>query len=157
MFHIKKVGMISSACICNSRRGRLLFEWPWRDSTKMWGAMYTALDSKPWQYSGMRSLEKHSIVGLTAIRLYSDWSQHWYSLLQQRLKLYLPHLKGVYAFGVQLSSYCTRSWHNTSNPWLCISLASRRKFPFGRAKSIAKQTRMYSLSYDMSCVCFFHC
>jgi len=37
-------------------------------------------------------------MGLTAIRLNSDQTQHWYSLLQQRLKVYLHHLKGVYAF-----------------------------------------------------------
>jgi hypothetical protein len=33
---------------------------------------YTALDSKPWQYSGMRSLENYSIMLLTAIKLNSD-------------------------------------------------------------------------------------
>jgi len=57
----------------------------------------------------------------------------------------------------RLSSYCTRSWHNTSNHRLCISSASRWKSPFGRGTSIAKRTLTYSLSYDISCVCFFHC
>jgi hypothetical protein len=47
MFDVKTVGIISSACICNGRRGRLLFERPWRDSTKKGGAVLTALDSKP--------------------------------------------------------------------------------------------------------------
>jgi len=39
MFHVETVGIISSPCICNSRRGRLLFEWPWRDSTYNGGTM----------------------------------------------------------------------------------------------------------------------
>jgi len=47
MFDVKTVGIISSACICNGRQGRLLFERPWRDSTKKGGAVLTALDSKP--------------------------------------------------------------------------------------------------------------
>jgi hypothetical protein len=34
MFNVKTVGMISAACICNGRGGRLLHERPWRDSTK---------------------------------------------------------------------------------------------------------------------------
>jgi len=34
IFNIKKIGIISSASICNSRRGRLLFERPWTDSQK---------------------------------------------------------------------------------------------------------------------------
>jgi len=72
MFDVKTVGIISFACLCNGRRGRLLLERPWRDSTKKGGVVLTALDSKPWQYSGTRSLEKHSIIGLTAIRLNSD-------------------------------------------------------------------------------------
>jgi hypothetical protein len=72
LFKVKTVGIISSACICNGRRGRLLFERPWRDSTKKGGAVLTEVDSKPWQYSGTRSLQKHSIMGLTAIRLNSD-------------------------------------------------------------------------------------
>jgi len=58
---------------------------------------------------------------------------------------------------VRLSSYCTRSWHNTSNHRLCISSASRWQSLFGRATYIAKRTMTYSLSYDISCVCFFHC
>jgi len=47
MFDVKTVGIISSACICNGRRSRLLFEGPWRDWTKKGGAVLTALDSKP--------------------------------------------------------------------------------------------------------------
>jgi len=47
MFDVKTVGIISSACICDGRRGRLLFERPWRDLTKKGGAVLTALDSKP--------------------------------------------------------------------------------------------------------------
>ena len=39
MFDVKKIGIISSACICNGRRGRLLFERPWTDSTKKGGAV----------------------------------------------------------------------------------------------------------------------
>jgi len=96
-------------------------------------------------------------MGLTAIRLYSDWTQHWYSLLQQCLKVDLHPLKGVYAFLARLSSYCTRSWHNTLNQRLCISSASQWESPVDRAKSIAEQTMTYSLSYDISCLCFFHC
>jgi len=57
MLDLKNVGILSSACICNGRWGRLLSEWPWTDSTKKGGAVWTALDSKPWQYSGMRSLQ----------------------------------------------------------------------------------------------------
>jgi hypothetical protein len=30
------------------------------------------------------------------------------------------------------------------------------EIPFGRPKSIAKQALIYSLSYDISCLCFFH-
>jgi len=80
MFDVKKVGTIACACICNGRGGRLLFERPWRVSTKKGGAVWTALDSKPWQYSVTRSLEKHSIMGLTAIRLHSDWTQIKHSI-----------------------------------------------------------------------------
>jgi len=93
----------------------------------------------------------------TAIRLNSDYTEHWYSLLQQRLKVYLHRLKGVYAILARLSSYCTRSCHNTFNHRLCISSASRWLSPFGRAKRIGKRTITYSLSYVITCVCFFHC
>jgi len=72
MFDVKTAGIISSAYICNGRRGRLLFERHWRDSTKEGGVVLTALDSKLWQYSGTRSLQKDSIMGLTAIRMNSD-------------------------------------------------------------------------------------
>jgi len=34
MFQVKTVGIICSACICDGRWGRLLFERPWRDLTK---------------------------------------------------------------------------------------------------------------------------
>ena len=47
MFDVNTVGIISSACICNGRQGRLLFERPCRDSTKKGGAVLTALDSQP--------------------------------------------------------------------------------------------------------------
>jgi len=47
MINVKTVGIISSACICNGRQGRLLFERPWRDSTKKGGAVLTVPDSKP--------------------------------------------------------------------------------------------------------------
>jgi len=157
MFAVKKVGILSSAWICNSRRGRLLFGRLWTDSTKKGGAVQTAPDSKPWHYSGTRSLQKHSIMGLTAIRLNWDQTEHWYSLLQQRMKVHLHCLKGVYAIFAGLSSYCGGFWHNTSNHRLCISSASQWKSPFGRAKSIRKRTMTYSLSYDISFVCFFHC
>jgi len=43
----KKVGIIACACIRNGRRVRLLFERPWRVSTKQGGAVWTGLDSKP--------------------------------------------------------------------------------------------------------------
>jgi hypothetical protein len=46
MFDVKTVGTISSACICNGRPGRLLFERPWRDLTKKGGAVLTMLYSK---------------------------------------------------------------------------------------------------------------
>ena len=46
MFDVENVGIISSACICNGRQGRLLFERPGRDLKKQGGAVYTALDSK---------------------------------------------------------------------------------------------------------------
>jgi hypothetical protein len=39
MFHVNNVGIIACACICNSRRGRLLFERPGRVSTKMGGTV----------------------------------------------------------------------------------------------------------------------
>jgi hypothetical protein len=39
MFNVKTAGMIIPACICNGRRGRLLFERHWRDSTKNGGAV----------------------------------------------------------------------------------------------------------------------
>ena len=66
-------------------------------------------------------------------------------------------MKSVYAFFAGLSSWCTRSWHNTSNHRLWIYSASQWKSPFGRAKSITKRTMTYSLSYDISCVCIFYC
>jgi hypothetical protein len=44
MFDVENVGIISSACICNGRRGRLQFEWPGRDSKKQGGAVYPMLD-----------------------------------------------------------------------------------------------------------------
>jgi len=157
MFDIMTIGMISSECICNGWRWRLLFQRPWRDSTNKGGAVLTTLDSKPQQYLGMRSPQQHLIMGLTAIRLNSDYTQHWYLLLQQRLKVYLHRLNSGYAFMAQFSSYGTHSWHNTSNHRLCISSASRGKSPFARAKAIAVRTMTYSLSYDISCVCFFHC
>ena len=76
MFNLRTVGILSSACTYNSRRGRLLFEWDWRDSTEKGGALLTMLDSKLWQYSGTQSILKHSIVGLTAIRLNSYSTLH---------------------------------------------------------------------------------
>jgi len=39
MFDFEKVGILSSACICNGRRGRLLSERPWTDPTKKGGAV----------------------------------------------------------------------------------------------------------------------
>jgi len=156
MFDVKSIGIVSSACIYKGRWGRLLFERQWRDLTKKGGTVLTVLNSKHWQYSGMTSLEKHSIMRCTAIRFNSDWTQHWYSLLQQCLKVYFHRLSSVYAFLAWLSSYCTRSWDNTLNHRLCISSASWWKTPFGREKSIAKWTLTYSLSYNISCVCIIH-
>jgi hypothetical protein len=46
MFYIKTVGIISSLCLCNGRRGRLLFEQRWWDSTKKGGTGLTALDAQ---------------------------------------------------------------------------------------------------------------
>jgi hypothetical protein len=46
MLDVENVGIISSACICNGKRGRLLLEQQGRDSKKLGGAVYTALDSK---------------------------------------------------------------------------------------------------------------
>ena len=160
MFHVENVGIISSACICNGRRGRLLFERPGRDSKKQGGPVYTALDSKllsPVTILGDEISRKAFNYGITAIRLNWDLTQHWYSLLQQRLKDYLHRLKGLYAFLARLSLYCTRSWPNTSNHPLCITSASRWKSSFGRVKSIAMRTMTYSLSYDISYMCCFHC
>jgi len=48
MFDVKTEGIFSSACICNRRRGTLLFERLWRDSTNKGGAVLTALDTNPW-------------------------------------------------------------------------------------------------------------
>jgi hypothetical protein len=42
-------------------------------------------------------------------------------------------------------------------PRLCISSASRWTCHFGRAKSITKRIMTDSLTYDISCLCFFHC
>jgi hypothetical protein len=42
----EKVGIICSACICNSRQGRLLCERPGRHSKKQRGAVYSGLDGK---------------------------------------------------------------------------------------------------------------
>jgi len=39
MFHVKNGGIIACACICNGRRGRLLFERPGRVLTKKEGAV----------------------------------------------------------------------------------------------------------------------
>jgi len=103
IFDVKNIAMISPAWICTRRGGRFQFEWPWRDSTKQGGAVLTPIDSKLWQYSGTRSVGKHSIMGLTPIRLNSDYTQHWYSMLYQRLKVYLHCLMGVHAFFTGLS------------------------------------------------------
>jgi hypothetical protein len=45
MFNVRKVGMISSACIGNGRQGRLLLERPWSDSKTKEGTVQTSLDS----------------------------------------------------------------------------------------------------------------
>jgi hypothetical protein len=47
MFDVEKVEIMIFACICKGRQGRLLFEQPERVSTKMGGAVETALASKP--------------------------------------------------------------------------------------------------------------
>jgi len=152
--------MIPSACICNGRGRRLRLEEPGRDSEKQGGAVYSIHDCiarSPMTILGDEIPWTAFTYGFTAIRSNSDPTQHWYSPLQQRLKVYFHLLKGLYAFLAQLSSYCTRSWHNASNQGLCISSAARWKSSFGRAKSIAKRTMTYSISYDISCACFFHC
>jgi hypothetical protein len=95
MFNFRNVRIIACPCICNSWRDRLLFERPGRVSTRKRGAVKTELDFKPWQYSVMRSHETHSILGFPAIRFKSDRTQHCYSLLQQRLKVYIHRMKGV--------------------------------------------------------------
>jgi hypothetical protein len=64
---------------------------------------WTLIQNCLWRYSGTRSLEKHSIMRLTAIWLHSIYTQHSYSLLQQRLKVYLHRLKGLYAGLPELS------------------------------------------------------
>jgi len=159
MFHVKSVGIIPSACICNGRRGRLLFEPPWRDSTSREAQCrphQTLNPGNTWGRDPFKSIQLGVNCHQIKLSLNLDQTPHWYSLLQQRLKVYLHCLKGVYAFLAQLSLYCTRSWHNTSKHRLCISSASRWKSPFGRGKSIAKRTMTYSLSYDISCVCLFH-
>jgi hypothetical protein len=46
MFDVENVGIMSPACICNGRRGRLLFQLPRSDLNELGGAVYTALDSK---------------------------------------------------------------------------------------------------------------
>jgi hypothetical protein len=46
MLDVETIGIISSACICDGRPGRLLFERIWRDSTKKGGEVQTTLDSK---------------------------------------------------------------------------------------------------------------
>jgi hypothetical protein len=46
MFDVQNVGILSSGCICNGKRGRLLFELPGKDSKKQAGSMDTALESK---------------------------------------------------------------------------------------------------------------
>jgi hypothetical protein len=88
MFHVKNVGIIACACTCNGKQGRLLCERAGTVSTKMGGAVETALDSKLLPYSVTRCLQQHSLMGSTAIRVNSDLTQHWYSLLQQSLKVY---------------------------------------------------------------------
>jgi len=157
MFNFKNAAIMSFAWICNGRRSRLQFKQPGLEWTKKGGAVQTVLDSKIWQYSGTRSLEMHSTMGLTAIRLNWDQTQQWYSLLHQRLKVYLHCLNGVYPLMAWWSYYCTPAWHDAWNHRLCISSAFRWESPFGRAKRISKWRMTYSLSYDISCVCFFHC
>jgi hypothetical protein len=44
-------------------------------------------------------------MGLTAARLNSDYTQHLYSVLQQCLKVYFHHLKGIDALLAQLSQF----------------------------------------------------
>jgi len=156
MLDHKTERITSSAFICNGRRGRLLFERTGRNFTNKGDAVLTALDSTRWQYPQSRSLQNHSIMRSIATRLNSDSTQHWFSLWQQSLKVYLHRLKGVYAFLAWLSSYCTHFWHNTLNHRLYISSASRWKSPFGSAKIIPKWSMTCSLSYNISCVCFLH-
>ena len=96
-------------------------------------------------------------MGFTAIGLNSYPAEQWYSLLQQRLKVHLHCLKGVYAILAHLTLNYSQSWHNTSHHRLSISAASWWKTHFGRPNSITKQTLTYSLSYDIGCVCSFHC
>jgi hypothetical protein len=75
MFDVDNVGIISSACIFNGRRGRLLFERPQSDSKGQGGAVYTALDSKslsPVTILGDEIPRKAFNYGFTAIRLNSD-------------------------------------------------------------------------------------
>ena len=46
MIDVMKVGITSSARICNARRGTCLFELPWTDLTTMGGAVYTVPESE---------------------------------------------------------------------------------------------------------------
>jgi len=154
MFDVKKKGIISSGCICNGRCGRLLFERRWRDLTNKGGAVDSALDSKRWQYSGTRSLQKHSIMTLTAIRLHSDYTDHWYSLFQQYLKGYMHCLKGVYAFFARLSSCCRCAWHNTSHHRLCISSVSQWKSPMAELKPCNGNNYIFSILWHQLRVLF---
>jgi hypothetical protein len=63
MFDVKKVGIMSSAFICNGRQGRQLFERPWRDSTKKGGPGVTVLASKPDNTQEQDSLKTIQLLG----------------------------------------------------------------------------------------------
>jgi len=74
MFDVKNVGMISSACVCNGRWGRLLFERPGRNSKKKEGTLYLVVDAK-------------SLSPITILRDVIPWKAFKYEVNCHQIKL----------------------------------------------------------------------
>jgi len=71
MLDVKNVKKISCARMWNGRRGRLIIELLRPNLKRKVGTVLNAPDTQPGQYVGMASLETHSNMGLTGIRVNS--------------------------------------------------------------------------------------
>ena len=141
MLHVKNIGIISSACMSNSRRGRLLFEQSERDSKKKRGAVYTALDSKslspvtilgdkiPWKSFNSEVMCHQIKLGLNSALIFTvtATSEGLFALLETCLCLLAMIIIVLHLFLAQ--------YFEPSIVYICSFLVESH---FGRAKSIAK-------------------